>query len=135
MVTLTIGRPATNLNAWSDQKQSMTTDVRTRLIENGLWPITKDKVHELTTNEQLVLSDWFAVQLLSSANDFYQCQEGYLDDETCAASFDAANDFLILGMHAVDRDMRGHRSSFIAEMGRLAEEAGLPVIREDGRWD
>ena len=110
-------------------------EVRTRLIENGLWPITRDKANELTVHESLVLSDWFAIQLLSIANDFYQCQEGYLDDETCNATFTTANEFLILGMHAVDRDMRRHRPSFIAEMRRLSAEAGLPVINEDGTWD
>ena len=84
------------------------------------------------------MSEWFAVQILSNANNFYQCQEGFLDDESCASTFTTANgqiENLILGMHAVDRGMRGHRPSFIAEMRRLSAEAGLPVISEDGTWD
>jgi hypothetical protein len=113
-------------------------EVRARLTEKGLWPITRDKTGELTTYENMVMSEWFAVQLLSHANNFYQCQEGFLDDESCISTFATDNrqiHNLILGMNAIGRDMAGHRASFIAEMRRLATEAGLPVIGEDGRWD
>jgi hypothetical protein len=113
-------------------------EVRARLGEKGLCLITKDQVSELTAYESMVMSEWFAVQLLSNANNFYQCQEGFLDDESCTSTFKSDNgqiQYLILGMHAVDRGMLGHRPSFIAEIRRLSEEAGLPVIGEDGRWD
>jgi hypothetical protein len=109
--------------------------VRVRLIEADLFPVRREFIDELSVFEKLVLSDWFAVILAGNANNYYQCQEGFLDSEVCEATFNSVNEFLILGMHALDRDMRGHRSSFIAEMRRFAEEAGLPVIGEDGTWD
>ncbi len=40
-----------------------------------------------------------------------------------------------MGMQGVGRDMLGHRPCFIAEIRRLSEEASLPVIGENDRWD
>ncbi len=93
--------------------------IRAKLEEAGHWPITKQSVQQLTTFERLVLRDWYAVRLLAFGNSFYQCQEGYLDEETCKAR-NLYPDF-IRELNAIDYDFRNMRASFIAEVRRVSQ--------------
>ncbi len=104
-----------------------------KLEDEGQYPITKQAVQHLSTVERRKLRSWYASRLISYGNSFYQCQEGFLDDETC----NGRNLYpgFIEELNAVGYDMRNMRASFIAEVRRIAQENNLPVIGEDGRWE
>ena len=107
--------------------------VLAKLEDESGYPPNKQSVQRLSTYEQRILRSWYASRLIAFGNSFYQCQEGFLDDETC----NGRNLYpgFIEELDAVGYDMRNMRASFIAEVRRIAHENNLPVIGEDGRWE
>ncbi len=110
--------------------------IRAKLEDEGRGMLlSEDTYSELTAYERVVLREFYAVWVVTSGNTFYQCSEGYLDEESCDALRRTLVQNIIPGMKVTGRDLRSERSSFIAEVRRLSQEAGLTVIGEDGRWD
>ena len=103
--------------------------------DEGHWPVTEENVQELSTFEREVLSQRVAVIMLTTGNSYYQCQQGFLDEETCQAILSVIGPGTILTMKAVGRDMRQNRASFIKEIRRISREAGIAQIDEDGTWN
>ena len=67
-------------------------------------------------------------------NWHYQCQQELLDRELCKSGYESQARALITMSHAASVGFSQSRASFIADLRRLAEEAGLPVPNEDGTW-
>lgn len=67
-------------------------------------------------------------------NWHFQCQQGLLDVEICGAGYESQVRYLIAMSKGLGLDFRNNRPSFIADLRRIGEEAGMPVPDEDGRW-
>ena len=68
-------------------------------------------------------------------NWHYQCQEGLLDEEICAAGYESQVRGLVSLSHGLGVGFTTNRPSFIADVRRIAADAGLPVPDEHGRWE
>jgi hypothetical protein len=67
-------------------------------------------------------------------NWHYQCQEDLLDDELCQSGYESMARSLLQTSHGLGIDFTANRPSFVADLRRIGNEAGLPVPDEDGRW-
>ena len=67
-------------------------------------------------------------------NWHFQCQEGLLDEEICGAGYESQVRGLVSMSHGLGLGFTSNRPSFIADVRRIAADAGLPVPDEDGRW-
>ncbi len=107
--------------------------VLSKLEDEGHWPLTYQSVKHLSTFERRIIRSFYASRLLIFGNSFYQCQRGYLNEETCQGR-NLYPEF-IKELNIIGYDMRNMRTSFIAEVRRIAQENDMPVIGEDGRWN
>ena len=67
-------------------------------------------------------------------NWHFQCQQGLLDEEICGAGYESQVRGLISMSHGLGMGFTTNRPSFIADVRRIALEAGMSVPNEDGSW-
>lgn len=67
-------------------------------------------------------------------NWHFQCQQGLLDDEICGAGYESMVRNLLSMSRGLGRGFADNRPSFIADVRRIGNEAGMPVPNEDGTW-
>ena len=68
-------------------------------------------------------------------NLFYQCQEGFLDQEFCQYRLRSQISAFLPQWRVLKVGIFAQRPSFLAEIQRIAEEDGVPSPNDDGMWD
>jgi hypothetical protein len=102
--------------------------------EHGDILIRKETISVLTTEEVMRIRFRLIGMRDDLANLFYQCQEGYLDEEFCEFRLDNQIRGLLPQWHAVNVWMIGQRPSFLKEIQKLAVEEGIPPPNDEGYW-
>ena len=68
-------------------------------------------------------------------NLFYQCQEGFLDQEFCQYRLRSQIIGLLQQWRSLDVGIVSQRPSFLKEVQRIAREEGIQPPNDDGWWD
>jgi hypothetical protein len=91
---------------------------------------------EILTEEERVR---LRARMIGARDDFgnlyYQCQQGFLDQEFCQYRFRAQVIALLPQWRVLGVIFSGQRPSFIAAIQRIAKEEGLPAPDDDGAWN
>jgi hypothetical protein len=98
------------------------------------FPQDQEALGVLTPEDRFRLVGFLGGLVETVQNWHYQCQQKLLDDELCRSGYESQAVSLITLTHAAGIDFSDRRASFIADLRRLAAEAGLPVPNEDGTW-
>ena len=99
------------------------------------FPMTLGWRGELTREERQRYRWFVSARLYEFNNDWFQCTEGLVQDETCQREVRTRMLRYIHRFYEYGYDFSRQPQSFIKEMQELARQAGLPEINDDGTWD
>ena len=67
-------------------------------------------------------------------NWYFQCDQGLLDPDLCGAGYEAQVRGLVRMSRALGADFSTNMPGFVADVRRIAKEAGLRIPEPDGTW-
>lgn len=98
------------------------------------FPRNADALDALMPEDRFRMAGFLSGLTETVQNWHYQCQQNLLDEELCQSGYEIQAEVVITLSHAAGLDFSGNRKSFVADLRRIATEAGLPVPNEDGSW-
>ena len=98
------------------------------------FPSNEEAIEQLTPLDRYRFLAFASGLTEAVQNWHYQCQQGFLDEELCRSGYEYQARGLLGMARGLDADFTATRPSFIADLRRIAREAGMPVPNEDGSW-